>query len=151
MNTTKWFIGLSLFSVGVLVGWIVFKEGPRTVHILAEEFRFIPAKVLVKAFQDVRFIVRNQGREHHIFQASFFNNPAVRILWESTTNSFNREPNVSLAVGESVSFIGQFPPGVYAYRCMIKGHRGMEGLLIVRNEALKNTSIADSINFQQLK
>lgn len=122
---------MSVFGVGV---WRWLEISKPTIHITAEEFRFVPGKVELDAYQDVQLVVINQGREPHLFYGTFFEHQAVRVAWESGKNLLQDRAKISLLPGQSVKFIANFPPGVYPFRCRIKGHRGMEGILVVRSE-----------------
>ncbi|GJL65902.1 MAG: hypothetical protein NPIRA05_08730 [Nitrospirales bacterium] len=132
MKLMKWLIGLSLLCVGAFIGWVVLEARPPTVRIFAEEFRFVPEKIALRELQSVRFVIKNQGREPHTFYGSFFHDPTVSIIWESAGQLSQHEKAIHLSHGQSVSFLARFSAGIYPFRCVIQGHRGMEGIIMVR-------------------
>ena len=102
-----------------------------TVHITAEEFRFSPNSVEVPAHQLVRLIVRNQGRERHVFQSQILTQKIVRFENPSRGQGFDGDA-ISLAPGEQIEFMMEIPPGVYRFQCRLRGHAGMQGTFIVQ-------------------
>jgi len=118
-------------SVGI---WISLINSTPTVRIFAEEFRFVPEKIVLAELQFVRFVINNQGRESHTFYGSFFHDPTVRIFWESADRPTQHGKAIHLSLGQSVSFLARFSAGLYPFRCVIQGHRGMEGVVVVHKE-----------------
>ncbi|WP_447968719.1 hypothetical protein [Nitrospira sp. M1] len=135
MMRQKLVIGtMFVFLVGVVsvAMWRFSLGSTPTIRIRAEEFRFSPKKTEVIALQEVRFVISNYGGERHTFYASFLDNDAVHLEWESPDLSRSQGTPVHLSRGQSVSFLATFPAGIYPFRCVIQGHRGMEGVVVVR-------------------
>ncbi|GJL55408.1 MAG: hypothetical protein NPIRA02_25400 [Nitrospirales bacterium] len=128
-------LGLWAFSVGSIP----------TIRIRADEFRFSPETITVMAFQEVRFVISNDGRERHTFSGSLLNDDRVRVVWDPLTQPFDNKNAVHLARGQSVSFTATFPAGLYPFRCVIQGHRGMEGVIVVRREGIVNVGDGKSL------
>ncbi len=99
--------------------------------ITAEEFRFTPNLVKLPARQIVRLIVRNQGRERHVFQSPILTRKDVLISRNSLTREAKGTDGISIQPGEQIELSFVLPQGLYPFRCRIKGHKGMEGTLVV--------------------
>ncbi|GJL64701.1 MAG: hypothetical protein NPIRA04_33550 [Nitrospirales bacterium] len=137
MRKSKRLVGIILIvlvsasSIGI---WIFLIDSTPTVRIFSEEFRFVPEKIALTEFQDVRFVINNQGREPHTFYGSFFSDPTVHIIWESADRPRQYGKAIYLSPGKSVSLLARFSAGIYPFRCVIRGHRGMEGIVVVHKE-----------------
>ena len=101
------------------------------VTIVVDDFRFSPARVDVRAGQSVHLVVRNQGRETHRFQSPLFAHPRVEVVAEASRQINSLEHGVPLASGQRLELVMTLPPGVYHFRCPIKGHHGMRGMIVV--------------------
>ncbi|MDE0146141.1 MAG: cupredoxin domain-containing protein [Nitrospira sp.] len=101
------------------------------VTIVIDDFRFSPARFDVQAGQPMHLVVRNQGRETHRFQTTFSAQHRVRVVSESGPQAGSLEQGMSLAPGQRLELDLTLPPGVYHFRCPIKGHRGMQGMIVV--------------------
>ena len=106
-----------------------------TVRIAAHEFKFSPDRIELPAGQSIQIILRNQGRELHVFHAPFLNDPSVRFSWRTQQTSLQAGGAIRLPPGGSAAFAVVFPPGIYPFRCWIRGHAGMEGSLIVKDNS----------------
>ncbi|RMH31046.1 MAG: hypothetical protein D6690_17700 [Nitrospirae bacterium] len=104
----------------------------RTLEITAQEFRFIPSFLEVTEGQRIRFVLRNQGHEPHTFHAPLLLTSAHRVQGLSEDLSVQDGEAIVIHPGETVRFILEPRAGVYAFRCWIKGHAGMEGVMIVK-------------------
>ena len=103
-----------------------------TVNLTVEDFRFSPAQFELPAHEIIRMNIRNQGRERHIFQSPILTYPTVRVLENSSTGTWQRGDAIRLEPGQRVELSLDLSPGLYSFRCQIRGHGGMEGRLIVR-------------------
>ena len=101
------------------------------VTITAEEFRFTPNQLKLPARQKVRLIVRNQGREGHVFQSSILALKNVRVDGKSLGRLEEGNDRIQINPGERIELQLVLPEGLYPFRCRIKGHKGMEGTLVV--------------------
>ena len=105
------------------------------MKIVVDDFRFSPARVDVQAGQPVRLVVRNQGREIHRFHSTLFAHPRVDVVSDTGRQADAFEHGVPLAPGQRLELVLTLPPGVYHFRCPIKGHRGMRGMIVVQEPA----------------
>ncbi len=100
----------------------------QTVSVTAEDYRFVPDVLRVKAGSPFTLALYNAGREDHEFVSP--------ILAYSTENGGERmkldtsAPGL-LKAGRSLRFLVAAPPGTYVYSCRRKGHPNMTGTLIV--------------------
>ena len=115
----------------VLLGLVACSSGYQDVTIVVDDFRFSPARIDLQAGQSVHLVVRNQGRETHRFQSGLFAQPRVDVVSDAGEPAGSLEQGVPLAPGQRLEFILTLPPGVYHFRCPIKGHRGMQGMIVV--------------------
>ena len=105
------------------------------VRIVVDDFRFSPARVDVRAGQSVHLVVRNQGRETHRFHSPLLAYPRVDVVSDTGRQTDAFEQGVPLAPGQRLELMLTLPPGVYHFRCPIKGHRGMRGMIVVQEPA----------------
>lgn len=101
------------------------------VTIIVDDFRFSPARVDVQAGQPVHLVVRNQGRAMHRFQSGLFAQPRVEVMSDTGLQAGSLKQGVPLAPGQRLELMLTLLPGVYHFRCPIKGHRGMQGTIVV--------------------
>ena len=101
------------------------------VKIVVDDFRFSPTRVDVRAGQSVHLVVRNQGRETHRFHSTLLAHPRVDVVSDTGPQAASLEQGVPLAPGQRLELVLTLPPGVYHFRCPIKGHRGMRGMIVV--------------------
>ncbi len=83
------------------------------------------------AHQIVRLIVRNQGRERHVFQSPILALQGVRLVKNSLADQWKGGDGIPLQPGQRIELTLELPEGLYPFRCRIKGPKGMEGTLIV--------------------
>ena len=119
-----WLIGLSLSSCD---------SGLPSATITAEEFRFTPKLVKLPAGQHVRLIVRNQGRERHVFKSPILAFDDVRVDRNSLGGAWQGGSEISIPPGKRIELSLVMPEGLYPFRCQVRGHKGMEGTLVVEN------------------
>jgi len=103
-------------------------DGPaQTVAVTAEDYRFVPDIVRVKAGTSFTLTLYNAGREDHEFVSP--------ILAYGTGSERADTPDASalglLKPGRSLRLLVAAPPGTYLYSCRRKGHPNMTGTLIV--------------------
>lgn len=102
----------------------------RDVTIVMEDFRFSPNQVRVSGGKPIRLSVYNGGRETHIIQSAMFKRNDVRVALEDRPHAqISENAEFSLKPGETVHLIIEAGSGLYWYRCPLKGHQGMEGMI----------------------
>ena len=119
------FLAVLVFLVGAC------SAGYQDVTIVVDDFRFSPVRVDVRAGQSVRLVVRNQGRETHRFQTTFSAQTRAPVVSAAGPQADSLEQGMPLAPGQRLELVLTLPPGVYHFRCPIKGHRGMQGMIVV--------------------
>jgi uncharacterized cupredoxin-like copper-binding protein len=100
------------------------------VGIAAQDYRFQPAAIRIRADQPVRLTIVNEGRETHEFSTPLFTYTAVRILERQGPDVSSGRGPIKIYPGRSATVTMNVPAGTFWYRCVIPGHRGMEGTLI---------------------
>ena len=102
----------------------------QTVSINAEDFRFTPDLVRVRAAAPLTLSVYNAGREVHEFDSPILMYAAKTSLPKETPESAGT-PGIVIRPGESLRLVMAPPAGTYLYICRRKGHANMTGTLIV--------------------
>lgn len=116
--------------LGFALAFLAACDGPmQTVSLTAEDFRFVPDLVRVKASSPLTLSVYNAGREEHEFDSPILMYAAKTPPTQTTTKSAS--PGIILPPGQSLRLVMAPPPGTYLYICRRKGHANMTGTLIV--------------------
>ena len=117
--------------VGLVFATILACDGSmQTVSITAEDFRFSPALVQVRASAPLTLSVYNAGREVHEFDSPL-------LMYAAKTSMANEAPESAsttgmvIRPGQSLRIVMAPPAGTYLYICRRKGHGNMTGTLIV--------------------
>ncbi len=110
-------------------------DSVQDVRIAAQDYRFQPATIRIRADRPVRLTIVNEGREAHEFSTPLLTDPAVRILEEDGSKTSGRLGPIKIYPGRSASITMIVPSGTSWYRCIMPGHRGMEGTLIAEQRA----------------
>lgn len=105
-------------------------DGPtQTVSVTAEDYRFVPDILRVKAGSPFTLALYNAGREDHDFISP------ILAYGTETGSRATAKPGAStpglLKPGRSLRFLVAAPPGTYLYFCRRKGHPHMTGTLII--------------------
>ena len=100
------------------------------------QMSFAPVSLHVKAGEQVRFVLKNDGALAHEFRvSSVADNRAHAAMMAAMPDMKHREPNqTSLEPGASGTLVWRFnKPGTYEYACLVPGHyeAGMHGTLVV--------------------
>lgn len=95
------------------------------VRLAAQDFRFTPSLIRVRADLPVRLTMLNEGREPHEFSSPLLTDSRVRLL---AAPESSRVPP-----GRSITVLFQAPPGTYPFTCRVRGHHGMDGMVIVES------------------
>jgi hypothetical protein len=107
-------------------------ESP-TVVITAEEFRFTPTRIKWSSDHPLRLLIRNQGRERHVFHSPELFGPEAAVTWHQPIVALQEANAIVLEPGQSIELYFALSPGLYPFRCWIKGHTGMEGTILVKD------------------
>jgi plastocyanin len=102
----------------------------QTVSINAEDFRFTPNLVRVRASDPVTLSVYNAGREVHEFDSPILIYAANTSLPKDTSKSAGTA-GIEIRPGQTLRVVMAPPAGTYLYICRRKGHANMTGTLIV--------------------
>jgi plastocyanin len=102
----------------------------QTVSIDAEDFRFTPNLVRVRASAPLTLTVYNVGREVHEFDSPILMYAAKTSLPKDTSKA-DGTPGIEIRPGQSLQVVMAPPAGTYLYICRRKGHANMTGTLIV--------------------
>lgn len=109
----------------------------RTVEVEMSEMEYKPYRVEVKRGEQIRFVIRNVGKEDHEFMlATTKENLNHAEEMKKHPHMEHDEPNaVRLAPNKSAEILWKFTKsGTFEYACLIPDHRdyGMSGRVIVK-------------------
>jgi len=113
--------------------------GPSTIIVTAEEFRFAPTRIEWVSDRPLRLLIRNQGRERHVFHSVELFGPKASVLWHQPMITLQESHAIVLEPGQSMELFFTASPGLYSFRCWIKGHAGMEGVLMVQDRSARTS------------
>lgn len=102
-----------------------------SVTITAEDFRFTPDLIQIRSDHPFNLILRNQGRERHVFQSPSIFGKEGFAAQLSFQEGIRQGDALILEPGKSLEMVLTLSSGVYPFRCWIKGHAGMEGTFLV--------------------
>lgn len=124
------FVG-RISPVGLVFATLLACDGSmQTVSVTAEDFRFTPDLVRVRASAPLTLTVYNAGREVHEFDSPFLMYAAKISLPKDTSKSAGT-PGIEIRPRQSLQVVMAPPAGTYLYICRRKGHANMTGTLIV--------------------
>ena len=130
---TTWPIPMNgrISVLGLVIATLLACDGSmQTVSITAEDFRFTPDLVRVRASAPLTLSLYNAGREVHEFDSPILMYAAKTSLPKETPESAST-PGILIRPGESLRVVMAPPAGTYLYICRRKGHANMTGTLIV--------------------
>ncbi|MGJ5181810.1 cupredoxin domain-containing protein [Bradyrhizobium oligotrophicum] len=109
----------------------------RTIEVLLSEMEFTPARIAVSRGEQIRFVLRNTGKEDHEFLlATKKENLKHAAVMKKHPHMAHDEPNgVRLGPGKTAELVWRFTrPGTFEYSCLIPNHReyGMTGHVTVK-------------------
>jgi uncharacterized cupredoxin-like copper-binding protein len=113
------------------------KKPARTIEILMNEMDYTPARIEVKRGEQIRFVLRNVGKEDHEFLlATTKENLAHAQEMKKHPHMEHDEPNaVRLAPSKTAEILWKFSKaGTFEFSCLIPDHRdyGMIGHVTVK-------------------
>ncbi|QOZ47481.1 copper resistance protein [Bradyrhizobium sp. CCBAU 53340] len=109
----------------------------RTIEIAMSEMSYEPSKIDVKRGEQIRFVLRNVGKEDHEFLlATTKENLAHAEVMKKHPHMEHDDPNgVRLAPNKTAEIVWKFTkPGTFEFSCLIPDHRdyGMVGHVTVK-------------------
>ncbi|CAN7642982.1 cupredoxin family protein [Bradyrhizobium sp. LjRoot220] len=113
------------------------KKPSRTIEVQMSEMEYKPYRIEVKRGEQIRFVIRNVGKEDHEFLlATTEENLKHAEDMKKHPHMEHDEPNaVRLAPNKSAEILWRFSKsGTFEYSCLIPNHReyGMTGRVIVK-------------------
>ena len=113
------------------------RKPSRTIEVEMSEMAYEPARIEVKRGEQIRFVVRNVGKEDHEFLlASTEDNLKHAEAMKKNSRMEHDDPNgVRLAPNKSSEIVWKFTKsGTFEYSCLIPNHReyGMTGRITVK-------------------
>src|SRR5262245_16580469 len=113
------------------------KKPSRTIEVLLTEMDFTPARIEVKRGEQIRFVLRNTGKEDHEFLlATKEENLKHAEVMKKFPHMEHDDPNgVRLAPNKTAEIVWKFTKaGTFEYSCLIPDHRdyGMIGHVTVK-------------------
>jgi uncharacterized cupredoxin-like copper-binding protein len=113
------------------------KKPSRTVEIEMSEMEYTPSRIEVKRGEQIRFVIRNVGKEDHEFLlATTEENLKHAEAMKKNPHMEHDDPNgVRLAPKKSAEILWKFTKaGTFEYSCLIPDHRdyGMIGRVTVK-------------------
>jgi uncharacterized cupredoxin-like copper-binding protein len=113
------------------------KKPARTIEIEMTEMAYTPDKIEVKRGEQIRFVIRNAGKEDHEFLlATTAENLKHAEVMRKHPEMEHDDPNgVRVAPNKSAEILWRFTRrGGFEYSCLIPNHReyGMIGAVIVK-------------------
>ena len=109
----------------------------RTIEIEMSEMAYAPSRIEVKRGEQIRFVIRNAGKEDHEFLlATTEENLKHAEEMKKHPKMEHDDPNgVRLAPSKSAEIVWKFTKaGTFEYSCLIPDHRdyGMTGRVVVK-------------------
>ncbi|QPF90453.1 cupredoxin domain-containing protein [Bradyrhizobium commune] len=113
------------------------KKPARTIEIALSEMSYEPSKIEVKRGEQIRFVLRNVGKEDHEFLlATPKENLAHAEVMKKHPHMEHDDPNgVRLAPNKTAEIVWKFTrAGTFEFSCLIPDHRdyGMVGHVTVK-------------------
>ena len=113
------------------------KKAARTIEIALSEMSYEPSNINVKRGEQIRFVLRNIGKEDHEFLlATTKENLAHAEVMKKHPHMEHDDPNgVRLAPNKTAEIVWKFTKaGTFEFSCLIPDHRdyGMVGHVTVK-------------------
>jgi uncharacterized cupredoxin-like copper-binding protein len=113
------------------------KKPSRTIEVEMSEMAYTPSRIEVKRGEQIRFVIRNAGKEDHEFLlATTQENLKHAEAMKKNPHMEHDDPNgVRLAPTKSAEILWKFThAGTFEYSCLIPDHRdyGMIGRVTVK-------------------
>lgn len=101
------------------------------IRVAAQDFRFVPSEIHLQPNRPARIVILNEGRERHEFSSSLLAHATVRTASPPSAQPTPGTDLLPILPGQSIQVKFMPTPGVYEIRCVVKGHAGMRGMIIV--------------------
>ncbi len=112
---------------------IACEEQPyQDIQIAAQDFRFQPSSFSLHAAEPIRITLVNEGRTMHEFTSRLFTDPQSQIHRIESPQSLSPEGVIQLKPGQHATITFQAAAGTYFFRCRVKGHKGMDGMVTLQ-------------------
>jgi len=121
----------ALAILSLLAPAMACDQGTQDIYVAAQDFRFVPNEIHLVGNRLSRLIVRNEGRERHQFISPLLDRADVRLPTPNTLPNATAPDGIAILPGQSLALQFIPEPGTYEIRCLIKGHAGMRGMIIV--------------------
>jgi len=113
------------------------KKPSRTIEVEMSEMAYTPSRIEVKRGEQIRFVIRNVGKEDHEFLlATTKENLAHAEVMKKHPHMEHDDPNgVRLAPSKTAEIVWKFTrAGTFEFSCLIPDHRdyGMVGHVTVK-------------------
>lgn len=113
------------------------RKPARTIEIAMSEMTYEPSKIEVKRGEQIRFVVRNVGREDHEFLLATTkeNLKHAEVMKKHPHMEHDEANGVRLAPSKSAEIVWKFTKaGTFEFSCLIPDHRdyGMVGRVTVK-------------------
>jgi uncharacterized cupredoxin-like copper-binding protein len=113
------------------------RKPARTIEVEMTEMAYMPDKIEVKRGEQIKFVIKNAGKENHEFLlATTAENLKHAEMMRAHPAMQHDDPNgVRLAPNKSAEILWRFNKrGTFEYSCLIPNHReyGMLGAVIVK-------------------
>jgi uncharacterized cupredoxin-like copper-binding protein len=103
----------------------------QSVHIAAQDFRFVPNTIYLSSSRPVHLTLYNAGREFHEFESALFADHTTVIESLTVAGEPTEPGRLRIAPGRRLELVLRLSPGTYLFFCKVKGHSGMTGTLLV--------------------
>lgn len=117
--------------LGVATTLAACGRGAQDIDIAAQDFRLTPNEIRLSANRPARLVIRNEGREQHKMASPLLDRASLRMPQHDASAADAARTGIGLLPGQVLELQFRPEPGVYEIRCLIKGHTGMRGLVIV--------------------
>jgi uncharacterized cupredoxin-like copper-binding protein len=113
------------------------KKASRTIEVEMSEMEYTPSRIEVKRGEQIRFVIRNVGKEDHEFLLATReeNLKHAEVMKKNPHMEHDDPTGVRLAPAKSAEILWKFThAGTFEYSCLIPDHRdyGMIGTVTVK-------------------
>lgn len=123
-----------LFTLGLLSLFACLsgceEQHLQEIRIAAQDYRFQPASFHLKAHEPVRITLVNEGRTVHEFASRLFKDPQTQMGAIEHPLGLSPQGVIQVKPGQTARITFQAAAGTYFFRCRIRGHKGMDGMLM---------------------
>ncbi|RMH07456.1 MAG: hypothetical protein D6704_05110 [Nitrospirae bacterium] len=131
MISRQHWLGVAMAGLGC---WLLTEAcQPDVPHIYmsVQDYRIVPRRVHIHRTGPFKLIMTNEGREPHYIVSTLLTHPNTAMEQSSGNSPQVDKRGVRLLPGQRAAFLVHVPPGLYRFRCVIPGHRGMWSMVLV--------------------